>query len=164
MPHRLLEAWARVEIALASAILFALVSTIAVQIVVRLFAAPIVWVEEAGVYMFLRIILLGASAAYKRFQHLRISLLDGLGPRARRFAPWAANAMVIVVCVILLRNAPQAIRIEMGSSTTSLPIELPRAFFFSVPLVYMLASTLAAALVFLFTGPPTPAPDEELGL
>ena len=152
--------WRRVELTAACAMLIVIVSLICLQIVLRAAAAPLGWAEEAGSYVFLWMIFLGAAAAHKQFLHIRISLLDGLGKTTRRTAIRFANLVVIVVCAIILWHARGVIRMESNSMTTSLPVDLPRAWFYSVPLTYTAFSMLVTSVGFLVAGE-TPVPDEE---
>ena len=147
-----MELWRRAELYLTCAMLCALFSLVMAQIVLRGLSHPIKWAEEGGPYLFLWMIFLGASAAYKHFQHIRIGLVDTFGQRHRQYAILGANAVVAAVCAVILYHAPDVIRLEASSQTTSLPIGLPRALFYSVPLTYMAFSILVSAVVFFMDG------------
>lgn len=160
IPVLVRDYWRRVELTAACFMLVAIVSLICTQIVLRAVSSPLGWAEEAGAYLFLWMIFLGAAAAYKRFMHIRIALADGAGEQTQRLFFRFANLVVIIVCVVILWNASGVIRMESNSMTTSLPIDLPRAWFYSVPLTYMAASILLTAIDFVFSAV-LPEPAEE---
>ncbi len=154
--------WRRAELFAACALLSALVALVTLQMALRAFGAPLKWAEEAGAYIFIWMIFMGAAAAHKQFQHIRISLSDAASPAVRRAFLRFANLVVAAVCLVFVLRAQEAISLEWNSKTTSLPIDLPRAWFYSVPLTYMAASTFVTSVWFAVAGFEPPVPEEEI--
>lgn len=132
----LLERIGRVESAIGVGLVVVIVLSITVQVFTRyVFGEPLVWVEELAGYCFLWAVFIGAAAGTKQMRHLRIETFVGrLRPRARAF--WRCVAW-IVATVVMLTVAWQAwdiMEVESRSRTISLPVDLPRHLFYSVPL------------------------------
>ena len=141
----LLERIGRVESAIGVGLVVLIVVSITVQVFTRyVFGEPLVWVEELAGYCFLWAVFIGAAAGTKQMRHLRIETFVGrVGPRARAF--WRCLAWV-VASVVMLTVAWQAwdiMEVESRSRTISLPVDLPRHLFYSVPLF-----TSAVSIVF----------------
>lgn len=165
---RLLEALGRIERAVGIALVATIVVSITIQVFTRyLFGQPLVWVEELAGYCFLWSVFIGASLGMKQLRHIIIeTFVSRLGVRGR--AAWRAITwlMVCVVAVTVAYQAWDIMEVESRSRTISLPVDLPRHLFYSVPLFYCMASIaftgghlLLAECVSLFTGRP---PDAEV--
>ena len=143
----------KVEIAVSCILLTSILVIIIYQIILRtVFGQPNAWAEEIAVYLFIWITMICASLAYKMKRHITIktfisSLPDGIKMYFRLFI----NLIVISTICIILATVPRILRIEMLSSTVALPIKLPRAAFFSIPLTYSMVSILVVALFEIFS-------------
>ncbi len=155
---RWLHAWGRtldrlgwVERGVGIALVLGIVVAITVQVVTRYaFDRPLVWVEESATYAFIWVVFIGASAALKAGRHVLIETFH------RAMSPRGAAALRaflwLLVCGLMLTLLVQGIKVmgvEARSSTVSLPIEIARMWFYSVPLSYSAASMLATAAYFL---------------
>lgn len=146
----LLERVGRVESAIGVGLVVLIVVSITVQVFTRyVFGEPLVWVEELAGYCFLWAVFIGAAAGTKQMRQLRIETFVGrLRPRARAF--WRCVAWV-VASVVMLTVAWQAwdiMEVESRSRTISLPVDLPRHLFYSVPL-FTSALSIAFTTVYL---------------
>jgi TRAP-type C4-dicarboxylate transport system permease small subunit len=146
----LLERIGRVESAIGVGLLVVIVLSITVQVFTRyVFGEPLVWVEELAGYCFLWAVFIGAAAGTKQMRQLRIETFVGrLRPRARAF--WRCVAW-IVATVVMLTVAWQAwdiMEVESRSRTISLPLDLPRHLFYSVPL-FTSAVSIACTTTYL---------------
>jgi TRAP-type C4-dicarboxylate transport system permease small subunit len=146
----LLERIGRVESAIGVGLVVLIVVSITVQVFTRyVFGEPLVWVEELAGYCFLWAVFIGAAAGTKQMRQLRIETFVGrLRPRARAF--WRCVAWV-VASVVMLTVAWQAwdiMEVESRSRTISLPVDLPRHLFYSVPL-FTSALSIAFTTVYL---------------
>jgi TRAP-type C4-dicarboxylate transport system permease small subunit len=142
---RALAAVARVERAVAGAMLAVIVVGIFAQVVSRYFLGrPLVWVEELSTYAFIWGTFLGASAGLKSGRHLKIlSFVGRLGPGPRRAVRAATDAAVGVFCALLVVNGIKAaLLFEWSQRTIALPVELPRYLFYSTPLTLAALSML----------------------
>jgi TRAP-type C4-dicarboxylate transport system permease small subunit len=163
---QLLEALGRLERALGIALIITIVVSITIQVFTRyVFGQPLVWVEELAGYCFLWSVFIGASLGMKQLRHIRIeTFVSRLGVRGRSL--WRAVSWLLV-CVIASTVAFQAwdiMEVESRSRTISLPVDLPRHLFYSVPLFYCMASIaftgaqlLLSELISLMTGRPADA-------
>lgn len=138
----LLDRIGLVEQALGVALIALIVVAITVQVFTRYaLDRPIAWVEESATYAFIWMVFVGASLALKRGRHIVIATFGGRLPvraaAAMRVLVWFA---MLATLVVLVRQGVTVIGIEDRSSTISLPIELPRSWFYSVPLTLSAAS------------------------
>lgn len=145
---RLLEAISRLERAVGVALLLVIVVAITVQVITRYaFGQPLVWVEELAGYCFLWGVFLGAAAGAIELRHIRIeTFVSRLS--LRRQAPWRAAtwALATLCCVIIAVQAWDIMDVESRSRTMSLPLDLPRHLFYSVPLFVCTASIALTTL------------------
>lgn len=152
---RLLSAWWRLllalraaERALGMAMLALIVVLIAAQVFTRyLFNRPIVWVEDVATFAFIWSVFLGAAVGLKDLRHVRIeTLLARLPPAGRAAAQAALHAVVFGCCAAVAAYAVDVMETERLSLTISLPVNLPRHWFYSVPLFCALVSMALTAL------------------
>lgn len=139
-----------VEILVAALILTGIVLMIVVQVALNMgLGNPLTWEQEAGSYALVWLTFLGASIALKQMRHVTIvSFVGLLPPRARAVVRALVFALMLWTLYVLMRELFPIMRIEARASTVALPIDLPRAYFFSVPL--LLASGLMSLTVLLY--------------
>jgi TRAP-type transport system small permease protein len=130
----------------------ALIALIVVSITVQVFSRyalgrPIAWVEETATYAFIWMAFVGASLGLKQGRHIVIhtfgTRLPPRGAAALRTLVWA---LILVTLVVLVVQGQKVIGIEGRSKTISLPIELPRSWFYSMPLTLAAVSMALTAL------------------
>ncbi len=138
-----------IEIGIITIMLVSILILIIVQIIMRsVFNEPNAWAEEASVYLFIWITMIGASAALKMMRHITIrTFVSSLNKKLGFFIRITIFSMIMIALVIIIINIPRIIKVEMISNTVCLPIEIPRAFFFSIPL---LISMVSMTIVFLY--------------
>jgi len=138
-----------------------IVVTITLQVVTRyVFGQPLVWVEELATYSFIWSVFLGAAVGLKELRHIRIeTFLGRISPRPRAAVQAVLYALVGACCVTLASDALAIMQVESRSETISLPINVGRHWFYSVPLFVGLGSMaftaayfVAAYLAFALTG------------
>ncbi len=140
----MLRAWARLELVLASVLLFGVVALIGYQIIARsLFGAPLVWAEEAAMLAFLWIIFLGAGLAAKIGQHIQVTALEGIGGEKFRVFLLYLGAVISTLALIgVLWLAYGLIPVEWRTTSIALPVDLPKAYYYSIPLIYSCISMI----------------------
>lgn len=141
----------RIEI-VATILLFTLIIvSIFAQVISRYgFGLPIVWVEEAATYAFIWIVFLGAAIGMKRLSHIRIEALSlALPDRIRAVLRLFGYVVMLFVTLYLCYRLPAVMNIEARSGTVSLPIQLPRVYFYSVPL-FVSSASISLTLVYYF--------------
>ncbi|MCP1199576.1 TRAP transporter small permease [Notoacmeibacter sp. MSK16QG-6] len=140
-----LKLWARLELIVASTLLTLIVVLIGYQIVARsLFGAPLVWAEEAAMFCFLWVTFIGAGLAAKLGQHIRVSALEAFGGERLALALDIFGAIVAGATLFYIgKLAFGFLPIEMRTTSIALPIDIPKAYFFSIPLVYASISMTA---------------------
>jgi TRAP-type C4-dicarboxylate transport system permease small subunit len=147
--QRLLDAIGAVERAFGIVLLGVIVTAISVQVFTRYaLGQPIAWVEESATYAFIWMVFVGASVGLKSGRHIVIEtfgqrLPDSLAAAARLLV-WVLIGTVLVVLIV---QGWKVMGVEGRSSTISLPIELPRSWFYSAPLTWSAASMLLTTLV-----------------
>ncbi len=133
----------------------ALIALIVIAITVQVFSRyplgrPIAWVEETATYAFIWMVFVGASLGLKQGRHILISTFGSrLAPRpaaALRILVWA---LVLLTLAVLIVQGHKVMGVEGRSKTISLPIELPRSWFYSLPLTLSAASMALTSLYLL---------------
>ncbi len=139
------------ELGTGIVLLAAIVALVFAQVVARYaFNEPQAWIEELCTYAFIWIVFLGASAAMKLDRHIRVvSLEEKAGPRAKIFLRLLSAAVTFAALGAVGFYASRFVSIEMRSTSIALPIDVPRAFFFSVPLIWACISISLSTLYVL---------------
>jgi TRAP-type C4-dicarboxylate transport system permease small subunit len=139
----------RVELAAGCAALVLIVVIICVQVIMRYgFNRPTVWAEDVATFLFIWATFLGAAVGLKDLRHVKIDTFLGRLPVRLASAMQALLYGVIVVCcVAVARYAWDVMDTESRSMTISLPVNVQRHWFYSVPLFCALVSMAATALV-----------------
>lgn len=140
----------RIELVLASAILMGIVLMILVQVLLNAgLGNPITWEQEGGAYALVWLTFLGASVGLKQMRHVTVvSFVGRLPARARNATRALVFAGIIWTLLVLLRELGPIMEIEARSTTIALPIDLPRSYFFSVPLILTSSLMLLTALFY----------------
>ena len=143
-----------IELAVVTFLLFGIVASIGAQVVSRyVFNNPLIWVEEAVVYAFIWSVFLGGSVGIKAQRHIRIEWLSPrAGPRTASYLFILRQLVVIAIVVLVLPYAYKVIGTESRSMTVSLPWQLPRFLFFSLPLSTSFVLIGTTSLFFLLEG------------
>jgi len=143
---------ARVEISALLVAMIFIIASIALQTLTRYaFGRPITWVEEAAVYAFIWITFVGASYGAKQGRLIKVELFSGNFDEANlRRITIISHVFILIGCLYLTWITPRVIAIEGRSSTISLPIDVPRAWFYSVPLFYFAIATAFGSVARLF--------------
>jgi TRAP-type C4-dicarboxylate transport system permease small subunit len=105
---------------------------------------PIIWVEEFSVYAFIWGTFLGASLGLKHGRHVKIETYVGhLPARGQAAARLLVNLIVFFVLWLLVQEVGKVIAIESRSTSVSLPWPIPRAWFYSIPIMVSCLSMMA---------------------
>lgn len=149
---RLVRLVARIELSALATLMIFIIVAIALQTLTRYaFGRPITWVEEAAVYAFIWITFLGASYGAKQGKLIKVELIShSFGERGLRNILIVSQAVTMLGCAYLAWITPSVMAIEARSSTISLPIDVPRAWFFSGPLFYFALVTALCSLARLY--------------
>jgi TRAP-type transport system small permease protein len=149
---RLLDRIGAVEQGLGMALIVLIVVAISVQVFTRYaLGRPIAWVEESATYAFIWMVFVGASVGLRKGRHILIATFGShLPPRVAAGMRMLVWVLVLVMLVTMIEQGMKVMGIEGRSRTISLPIELPRSWFYSLPLTLSAASmTLTAIYLFL---------------
>lgn len=138
----------QLEMIFAATILIGIVLMISAQVLLNAgLGRPITYEQEAGAYALVWLTFVGASIALKQMRHVTIvSFVGKLPYRLTHFVRAIVFALVLWTLYTLIRELLPIIAIEGRSTTVALPIDLPRSYFFSVPLIIscsLMASTSA---------------------
>nr|CAD6436942.1 TRAP transporter small permease [Rhizobium sp. Q54] len=139
---------ARIEISALTAAMVFIIASIALQTFTRYaFGRPITWVEEGATYAFIWITFVGASYGAKQGKLIKVELFSAnFTENGLRNIAILSHAIILAGCTYLAWIAPTVIAIEGRSSTIALPIDVPRSWFYSVPLFYFASVTAFASL------------------
>lgn len=140
------------EMMFAAAILVGIVLMISFQVLLSAgMGRPITWEQEAGAYSLVWLTFIGASIALKQMRHVTIvSFVSKLPYRLKNLVRAIVYALILWTLYMLMRELTPIMAIEARSTTVALPIDLPRSYFFSVPLlVSCVLMSLTTALFFI---------------
>ena len=148
--RRLLDRIGAIEQALGIGLILLIVAAIALQVFTRYaLGLPIAWVEESATYAFIWATFVGASLGLKESRHILIATFGArLPPRAAAALRVVVWLLVIAMLVLLIVQGVKVIGVEGRSRTISLPVELPRSLFYSLPLT-LSAASMALTAVYL---------------
>lgn len=148
---RLLDRIGAIEQALGIGLIGLIVTAITVQVFTRYaLDRPIAWVEETATYAFIWMVFVGASAGLKQGRHILIATFGGfLSPRAAAGLRALVWLLVLGTLVVLVVQGVKVMEVEGRSRTISLPVELPRSWFYSLPLT-LSAISMALTTIYLF--------------
>lgn len=134
---RVLRAIGVLERIAGIALVTGIVVTITIQVMTRYFLGqPLVWVEEMAQYSFIWMVFIGAALGFKELRHICIdTFVAKLPPTLRSLWKAGLYALMTLAAFIVAYYAWDIMAIEGKSNTMSLPIELPRMWFYSVPLM-----------------------------
>jgi TRAP-type C4-dicarboxylate transport system permease small subunit len=159
--RRILALVGQLEIAVAAMLMAAIVAVITVQVLRRyVFGDPLVWAEEFSTYAFIWASFLGASVGMKQFRHIKVEMFSlRIGMRAQAtFRLFGCVVMALALSALAFK-ASGVMAIEASSSSISLPFEISRKWFYSVPLYATSISMIAtlayyalSELAYLITG------------
>lgn len=132
-------------------LIFLIVAAITVQVFTRYaLGMPIAWVEESATYAFIWMVFVGASLGLKESRHIVIETFVGhLPPRAAAALRMLIWLLVLAMLVVLIEQGFKVMEVEGRSRTISLPIEIPRMWFYSVPLTLSAASMTLTSVYLL---------------
>ncbi|MEM7442665.1 MAG: TRAP transporter small permease subunit [Pseudomonadota bacterium] len=141
----------QVEMVVAAMILMGIVAMIVAQVLLNAgLGNPITWELEAGAYGLVWLTFLGASIGLKYMRHVTIASFVGKLPIRLGSAVRAVTfALMLWTLYVLIRELSPIMEIEARSMTVALPIELPRSYFFSVPLMISCALMVPTLLLYL---------------
>lgn len=149
--RRLLRLIGQIEMICAATILCGIVAMIVVQVLLNAgLGNPITWEQEAGAYALVWLTFLGASIGLKHVRHVTIVSFVGRLPTRLRYSVRAAVYLAILwLLIVLIGELFPVMSIEARSTTIALPVDLPRSYFFSVPLTISCALMMLTNLLFL---------------
>jgi len=150
---RLLDRIGAVEQGLGIGLIVLIVVAITVQVFTRyVLGRPIAWVEESATYAFIWMVFVGASLGLKKGRHIFIATFGShLPARAAAGLRAVVSLLMLLTLVVLVQQGFKVMGVESRSSTISLPIELPRSWFYSLPLTLSAASMALTTLWLLLT-------------
>jgi TRAP-type C4-dicarboxylate transport system permease small subunit len=148
---RILRFIGHVERVVGVILVASIVITITIQVITRyFFGQPLVWVEELAQYSFIWMVFIGAALGFKELRHIRIdTFVDKLAPPVQSLWRAMLYALMTAATLLLAYYAWDIMAIEGKSSTVSLPIELPRMWFYSVPMCVSMLSISFTGLYFV---------------
>ena len=139
----------RIEQALGVFLVLAIVAMVGVQVVSRyFFNQPMAWVEELSTYCFIWTVFVGASIALKQDRHIAITALElCLSDAQKRWLKLLIWISVLTFMLIMIPHGYKVMQVEARSNSVSLPVNIPRMWFYSLPLTLACISMLITSLM-----------------
>lgn len=146
--RRILEKIRRVELVAGAILVLFVASSMCLQVFMRYVVnKPLVWVQESVMMAFIWITMLGAGAALKRSEHIKIdTFLSHLPQRTARIISLAVAILILVSLSLIAYLLPRAIQVQNRSVTSSLPINIPRGFYYSLPVLVGIVSMIVTQI------------------
>jgi len=163
---RLLRAIAVLEKILGVLLILNIVLNIGAQVFSRyVLNYPLIWVEELATYSFIWATFIGASLGLKQARHVKIETFVGrLKPPHQSWLRAFGLLAILTLLLVLLPQAWKVMGVEGRSLSISLPIAVPRNWFYSIPL-FVFSASMALTCIYLLlaelmtgVGLPRPAP------
>ena len=147
---RLLRAIALLEKILGILLILNIVLNIGAQVFSRyVLNYPLIWVEELATYSFIWATFIGASLGLKQVRHVKIETFVGrLKPRAQAWMRAFGLLAILALLLLLLPQAWKVMGVEGRSLSISLPVAVPRSWFYSIPL-FVFAASMALSCIYL---------------
>lgn len=141
------------EIVITTIMLVMILAVILVQVFMRkVFNQPNAWAEEIAIYLFIWITMIGSSIAMKMQRHITIrTFISALSKIPQFIIRIAVQVIMVWVSIFILIQIPKILRVEFMSNTVALPINIPRAWFFSIPLLYSMISLSVILLYYIIS-------------
>jgi TRAP-type C4-dicarboxylate transport system permease small subunit len=138
----------QIEQALGIFLVLAIVAMVGVQVVSRyFFNQPMAWVEELSTYCFIWTVFVGASIALKQDRHIAITALElFLSDTQKRWLKVLIWISILIFLLIMIPHGYKVMQVEVRSNSVSLPVDIPRMWFYSLPLTLACISMLITSL------------------
>jgi TRAP-type C4-dicarboxylate transport system permease small subunit len=147
----LLRAVGQVELAIGALMAIYIILIMVIEIVMRyIFNNSIIWVQETVMLAFIWITCLGASVAMMTESHISITTLThALAPGVQKGLKVVVSLSVLGCLIFLAMTLPAAINIQNKTFTSSLPINFPRGWYYSLPVMVSVLIMIVAKLYYL---------------
>lgn len=118
----------QIELYLGAVISGAMFIVLFLQVVSRyVFNAAFSWSEELALILFVWSIYLGATAAIRRRQHLRLEIvLDKLNPRMRLVFDLIGNLVFALFCCVIMFGVMPIVQRLMNSGVSTAVLSIPK--------------------------------------
>ncbi|MFA6504847.1 MAG: TRAP transporter small permease [Treponemataceae bacterium] len=142
----------RAELALGAFLAIYIIAVMVVEIVMRyVFNNSIIWIQESVMLAFIWVVALGATCALITGSHVTIDTFSrSLPPKAQKTLKVFVSLLVMVCLVFLAATLPKSILIQNKSRTASLPINFPKGYYYSLPILVSVAGMILAKLYYLY--------------
>ena len=129
-----------------------IVLIIVAEIIMRsIFRSSILWVQEYIIMAFIWAVAFGAAYAFKVQSHIVITtFVKFLPEKMEKLMRIIISLGIMVVLIYLIMNLPATIRIQNRTTTASMPIRIPRGYYYSLPLLICVWTMTFAQLYYLF--------------
>lgn len=149
----MLKAIAQVEKFVAVLGLFVIVASVVAQVMSRYIRGkPITWVLELTTYMMIWSVFLGASYAHKQHRHITIVNYRHMSLKMSSVLDVVVNVLIAVAMILVIHYAGRVMPIEARTNTSSLPIDVPRHLFYSLPVFVSACSIFITSVYFAISG------------
>ena len=141
-----------IEIVVGVIGIISIVFIMVLEIVMRyIFGHSIIWVQEYIIMAFIWTVALGASYAFMGRSHITISTFSKYLPKKMEKSMKILISFIILgVLIYLALTLPPTIQIQNRTRTASLPIRIPRGYYYTLPLLISVWTMILAQLYYLF--------------
>ena len=141
-----------VEIVAGAVLVISIVGIMVLEVIMRyIFNRSIIWVQEYIIMAFIWTVALGASYALMDQSHIAITTFSKRIPdKAGKFMKLLVSLIILGVLVYLAATLPPTIAIQNRTRTASLPVKIPKGYYYTLPLFISVWIMIPTQLYYLF--------------
>ena len=95
------------------------------QVVLRLFGSSLNWGEELSRFIFIFITWIGASLGVRDNEHIKITILNDLAPKTKKYTEGFATAVCLAVCIFLVASGIDMVEVVSRKMQYSPALKIP---------------------------------------
>jgi TRAP-type C4-dicarboxylate transport system permease small subunit len=141
-----------VEVVVGAILVISIVVIMVLEVVMRyIFNHSITWVQEYIIMAFIWTVAFGASYALMGQSHITITTFSKYMPqKMEKGMRLLVSLIILSVLVYLLVTLPPTIGIQNKSRTASLPVKIPKGYYYTLPLLISVAVMIPTQLYYLY--------------
>jgi TRAP-type C4-dicarboxylate transport system permease small subunit len=141
-----------IEIVAGAALVISIVGIMVLEVIMRyIFNHSIIWVQEYIIMAFIWTVAFGASYALMGQSHITINTFTKYMPKKIEKSMRILVSLVILgVLAYLAFTLPATITIQNKTRTASLPVKIPKGYYYTLPLLISVWIMIPTQLYYLF--------------
>jgi TRAP-type C4-dicarboxylate transport system permease small subunit len=141
-----------IEIVAGAVLVISIVGIMVLEVIMRyIFNQSIIWVQEYIIMAFIWTVAFGASYALMGQSHITINTFSKYLPKKfEKFMRILVSLVILGVLGYLAATLPATIVIQNKTRTASLPVSVPKGYYYTLPLLISVWIMIPTQLYYLF--------------